>query len=179
MEVRGGAGYIEEWSDARLVRDSHLGSIWEGTSNIVAQDVLRAVKREGALEALRPALEAMVAGIENAALRSALAGSVARACEFVATSAATNDAAHARQAATGLYYAAAASILASEGTQLAKSGDARRLLLSALANEHRLRARDPLKPARGAFEGAVAEALLPETPVALATVDTLLSEFHF
>lgn len=32
MEVRGGCGYIEEWSDARLVRDAHLGSIWEGTA---------------------------------------------------------------------------------------------------------------------------------------------------
>src|SRR3546814_3301830 len=31
MEVRGGCGYIEEFADARLVRDSHLGSIWEGT----------------------------------------------------------------------------------------------------------------------------------------------------
>jgi alkylation response protein AidB-like acyl-CoA dehydrogenase len=26
MEVRGGCGYIEEWSDPRLVRDAHLGS---------------------------------------------------------------------------------------------------------------------------------------------------------
>ena len=177
MEVRGGAGYIEEWSDARLVRDAHLGSIWEGTSNIVAQDVLRAVKREGALEALRPVLEAMVAGVENAALRSTLAGAVARACDFAAATAASNDAAHARQAATGLYYAAAAAILASEGTQLAKNGDARRLLLAALANEHRLRARDPLRVTRGAFEGPVADALLPETPVAPSTVDTLLNEF--
>jgi len=52
MEVRGGCGYIEEWSDARLVRDAHLGSIWEGTSNIVALDVLRAMRREGALDVL-------------------------------------------------------------------------------------------------------------------------------
>ncbi len=178
MEVRGGAGYIEEWSDARLVRDSHLGSIWEGTSNIVAQDVLRAVKREGALDALRPVLEAMVAAVANPELRTALAGSIARACDFVAASAAGNDAAHARQAATGLYYAVAAAILASEGTRLAATGDARRLLLAALANEHRLRARDPLKPARGDYEGPLAEALLPETPVAPATVDTLLTVFR-
>jgi len=47
--VRGGCGYIEEWSDARLLRDAHLGSIWEGTSNIVALDVRRAVGRDGAL----------------------------------------------------------------------------------------------------------------------------------
>ena len=179
MEVRGGAGYIEEWSDARLVRDSHLGSIWEGTSNIVAQDVQRAIKREGALEALRPALESMIATVANAGLREALAGSVARACGFAAASAKSGDTAHARQAATGLYYAAAAAILASEGMRLAKTGDARRMLLAALVNEHRLRARDPLKPARGAFEGALADALLPETPVDADTAELLLAEFKF
>jgi alkylation response protein AidB-like acyl-CoA dehydrogenase len=178
MEVRGGAGYIEEWSDARLVRDAHLGSIWEGTSNIVALDVLRAVKREGALDALRPALETMVAGVAHAGLRDALSGSLAQACDFAGASAQGGDAAHARQAATGLYYAAAAAILASEGTCLGKSGDARRVLLAALVNEHRLRARDPLKPARGTFEGALAEALLPETPVDVDTTDSLLAEFR-
>src|SRR5207237_5340520 len=62
MEVRGGCGYIEEWSDPRLVRDAHLGSIWEGTSNIVALDVLRAIRREGAL----PVLEAHLAGLLQA-----------------------------------------------------------------------------------------------------------------
>ena len=34
-------------SSARLLRDAHLGSIGEGTSNIVALDVLRAAQREG------------------------------------------------------------------------------------------------------------------------------------
>ncbi len=179
MEVRGGAGYIEEWSDGRLVRDSHLGSIWEGTSNIVAQDVQRAIKREGALEALRPAMHAMLAGIGHAALRKALGASIERACEFATSRAQAGDTAEARQAATGLYYAVAAAILAGEGTQLAAGGDARRLLLAALVNEHRLRARDPLKPARGAFETAVAEALLPETPVAPAALGDLLADFHF
>lgn len=52
MEVWGGCGYIEEWSDARVLRDAHLGSIWEGTSNIVALDVARAVRREDALSVL-------------------------------------------------------------------------------------------------------------------------------
>lgn len=52
MEVRGGCGYIEDWPDARLLRDAHLGSIWEGTSNIVALDVMRAARRDGGLDAL-------------------------------------------------------------------------------------------------------------------------------
>jgi len=48
MEVRGGCGYIEEFSDARLCGTPsrlHL----EGTSNIVALDVIRAIQREDSL----------------------------------------------------------------------------------------------------------------------------------
>src|SRR5205085_11406376 len=56
MEVRGGCGYIEEWSDPRLVRDAHPGSIWEGTSNIVALDVVRAARRDGCHRSLADAL---------------------------------------------------------------------------------------------------------------------------
>jgi alkylation response protein AidB-like acyl-CoA dehydrogenase len=35
MNVRGGNGYIEEWVNARLLRDSYLGGIWEGATNVV------------------------------------------------------------------------------------------------------------------------------------------------
>src|SRR5207253_794767 len=53
MEMRGGIGYVEEFATARLLRDAHLGSIWEGTGNIVALDALkRAVRRHGAEAAL-------------------------------------------------------------------------------------------------------------------------------
>ena len=49
LEMRGGIGYIEEFATSRLLRDAHLGSIWEGTGNIVAIDALtRAVGRHGA-----------------------------------------------------------------------------------------------------------------------------------
>lgn len=48
MEVRGGNGYIEDWVDPRLLRDAHLGSIWEGSSNVIALDVLRCLRRESA-----------------------------------------------------------------------------------------------------------------------------------
>src|SRR5690348_17154693 len=49
MEVRGGNGYIEEWVNARLVRDAHLGVLWEGTSNINALDIItRAVGKSRA-----------------------------------------------------------------------------------------------------------------------------------
>jgi len=167
MEVRGGAGYIEEWSDARLLRDAHLGSIWEGTSNIVALDALRAIRRESALDALRPALASM---LPEGRLGAALAEALAHACEFAGNA----DDAHARQAATGLYYACAAAVLASEGARLAAQGDARRLLLAALVHAHRLRPRDPFRSESSSLEGAIAEALLPETPVAADAVERLL-----
>ena len=146
MEVRGGVGYIEEWSDARLLRDAHLGSIWEGTSNIVALDAMRAIRREDALAALRPTLEAMLPARATGRCAAAFARAGLRFRRARRRS--DNDALHARQAATGLYYAVAASVLAHEGTRLAPQGDARRLLLAALVDEHRLRSRDPLHAER-------------------------------
>jgi alkylation response protein AidB-like acyl-CoA dehydrogenase len=62
LEMRGGVGYIEEFAPARLLRDAHLGSIWEGTSNIVALDaVTRAVGRHHAEGALGAELHARLA----------------------------------------------------------------------------------------------------------------------
>jgi acyl-CoA dehydrogenase len=59
MEARGGNGYIEDFPNARLVRDAHLGLLWEGTSNINALDaVQRAVGKVGAHAALRDDLAA-------------------------------------------------------------------------------------------------------------------------
>src|SRR4030081_2297249 len=53
MEVRGGNGYIEEWVQARLVRDAHIGVLWEGTSNINALDIItRAVGKARAHKSL-------------------------------------------------------------------------------------------------------------------------------
>jgi putative acyl-CoA dehydrogenase len=44
----GGAGYIEENGLARLYREAPLNSIWEGSGNVGALDVLRAMTREPA-----------------------------------------------------------------------------------------------------------------------------------
>src|SRR5690606_39577848 len=76
MEVRGGCGYIEEFSDARVLRDAHLGSIWEGTSNIVALDVMRSIRRESTLEPLLAHVDALAA---QAAMPAPLAADFGRA----------------------------------------------------------------------------------------------------
>jgi len=174
MEVRGGAGYIEEWSDPRLVRDAHLGSIWEGTSNIVALDVLRAIRREKCLEALLPELDERIARAPRL-LAGRLAASLDKAAEFAHETASTQSEAHARQAATGLYYACAAALLADEGTRLGERGDARRQLLAFLAYVHRLAPRDPLRRVTTGFEAEFAQALLPETPIAPDAAERILT----
>ena len=48
MEAHGGAGYIEEGPLPRLFRASPLNGIWEGSGNVIALDVLRALGREPA-----------------------------------------------------------------------------------------------------------------------------------
>jgi putative acyl-CoA dehydrogenase len=45
MEVLGGSGYIEECIMPRLYREAPVNSIWEGSGNIMALDVLRAIGR--------------------------------------------------------------------------------------------------------------------------------------
>jgi putative acyl-CoA dehydrogenase len=45
LECLGGNGYVEESVLPRLLRDSPLNSIWEGSGNVTALDVLRALAR--------------------------------------------------------------------------------------------------------------------------------------
>ena len=45
LEVLGGNGYVEESGMPRLYRQAPLNSIWEGSGNVIALDVLRAMGR--------------------------------------------------------------------------------------------------------------------------------------
>ena len=45
LECMGGNGYVEELPLARLYREAPLNAIWEGSGNVMALDVLRAIGR--------------------------------------------------------------------------------------------------------------------------------------
>src|SRR5262249_18611966 len=45
LECLGGNGYVEDSGMPRLLRDAPLNSIWEGSGNVTALDVLRALSR--------------------------------------------------------------------------------------------------------------------------------------
>ncbi|MEP6968756.1 MAG: acyl-CoA dehydrogenase family protein, partial [Pseudomonadota bacterium] len=88
MECLGGAGFVEEAPLARLFRQSPLNAIWEGSGNVIALDLLRALHREpeardALIDELRdaasgePSLRAIVAEAEQL-LSAPIADSSAR-----------------------------------------------------------------------------------------------------
>jgi alkylation response protein AidB-like acyl-CoA dehydrogenase len=180
LEMRGGIGYVEEFATARLLRDAHLGSIWEGTGNIVALDALkRAVGRHGAESALAADLHARLD--ESVTVpqgwRDHLRGLVDRAIGFARAVAANADnEADARRATSLLYHVASAVTLAWEAGRIHEMrGDARRLLLSQLVVEHRLQPNDPFRLAENESRDAIADLLLGGQAAGMAEVGELLS----
>jgi acyl-CoA dehydrogenase len=180
LEMRGGIGYIEEFATARLLRDAHLGSIWEGTGNIVAIDALtRAIGRHGADSALAADLHARLDEIASVpqTWRDRLRDLTDRAVGFAREVVAHDDnEAEARRATSLLYHAASAVALAWEGARIHEMrGDARRLLLSRLVVDHRLSANDPFRLMENAAQRAMADHLLDDHDVAMSEVAELLS----
>ncbi len=49
LESFGGAGYVEDTGLPVMLRDAQVLPIWEGTTNVLALDVLRSMAREGTL----------------------------------------------------------------------------------------------------------------------------------
>jgi len=50
MECLGGNGYVEESALPRLYREAPVNAIWEGSGNVMALDVVRALRAEGVLQ---------------------------------------------------------------------------------------------------------------------------------
>lgn len=153
MNVRGGNGYVEEWVNPRLLRDAYLGAIWEGSANVVALDVQRAVVKGRGLEALaafvterlarvtepaaKPWVDLVKAGLESAAAQSA---------GWAARPAAEREL-QARPVADTLYHVLAGSLLLAEGQALRERGRGYRNLLAAgLYLKRWLEPRGPASP---------------------------------
>ncbi|MCF8466863.1 MAG: acyl-CoA dehydrogenase family protein [Sneathiella sp.] len=179
MEVRGGNGYIEDWVNARLVRDAHLGVLWEGTSNINSLDVTtRAIARVGAHEDLAEDLTKILDA--NSSLPGQYAGQlkglVEQSVKFAEEVARQGKETYARKAASALYHMTTATLLANEGAALGAMGrDARRLLLSRMVVDHKLGSANPLSIDGGKFEGAATDALLSDTKLSLDEAKQILT----
>ncbi|WP_034279455.1 acyl-CoA dehydrogenase family protein [Advenella kashmirensis] len=176
MEVRGGNGYIEDFVNERLVRDAHIGVLWEGTSNINAIDVVqRAVAKQQAHRALAASLVTWLddsPGIP-AAFRQLLLTQLEQISTEIEACASDPDlVTECRTLSSQLYHCAAAILMAGEGARTgADNGDARRLLLSRQVLRHRLGE----KQLKRQNEVQVEALLLDPAPVALETAIALLS----
>ncbi|MBR0691947.1 acyl-CoA dehydrogenase family protein [Bradyrhizobium lablabi] len=180
MEMRGGIGYIEEFVTPRLLRDAHLGSIWEGTGNIVAIDALkRAVGRHGADSALAADLHARLDDSANVpeGWRNRLRDLSDRAIVFAREVAGgTDNEADARRATSLLYHVASAVALAWEGGRIHEiRGDARRLLLSRMVIDHRVQLADPFRLTENTAQRTITTHLLGDRAVGMAEVGELLA----
>ncbi len=68
-ESFGGAGYVEDTGLPRIQADAQVLSIWEGTTNVLSLDALRALAKEGTLEAFFHEVEGRLSKVTDAGLR--------------------------------------------------------------------------------------------------------------
>ncbi len=125
MEALGGVGYCEDSGLPALVRNTHVMPIWEGTTNVLSLDLLRAEAKNGAASALLEETSAL----REQATHPAVAAPVAAVLEAlgplkVLLARAREDQALARTAALGLASTYACARLCMQGSWAAFRGDA-------------------------------------------------------
>jgi acyl-CoA dehydrogenase len=137
LEVFGGNGYMHDWPIARQLRDAQCHTIWEGTENILAIDVRRAIRGDEAHLALANRIDR---ALDMAGSHRALAASkdvVARtrreAWEAIAVlSGVDEDLAllHARRLAELLADTVEAALLLEEAGRALGGGDGRKAVVA-------------------------------------------------
>ena len=121
LECFGGAGYVEETGLPALLRDAQVLAIWEGTTDVLSLDALRAIRKEGALGPLLSGIETRLSLADVpplhesvARVREAVDRLGARAIQMVSDPALAE--ASARTFALGLSRVTAASLLLEQAT---------------------------------------------------------------
>ncbi|WP_423751099.1 acyl-CoA dehydrogenase family protein [Salinirarus marinus] len=148
MEILGGNGYVNGFVTERLFRDAQVHPIWEGTTNMLALDVVRAIGREDAHEPVlsivddrlddvtHPALEDLAATVEDE--RDGLAAAIAE------IEASDRDYAelHSKELTHYVFDVYTAALLLAEAqARLDAEGDARKALVAERFVETYLRSR--------------------------------------
>jgi alkylation response protein AidB-like acyl-CoA dehydrogenase len=125
LEGFGGAGYIEDTGLPQLLRDAQVYPIWEGTTNVLSLDSLRALAGEG-LAALRVAVDGWLTDSDDAATAAVTAALDAAATYLDRHG---DDRASLEAGARGLAFTlarcAAAALLARQATWSARTGERR------------------------------------------------------
>ena len=143
MEIRGGTGYIEEWLDPKILRDAHLGSIWEGTSNIISLDTIRALKKADNIHVLKNFLINLVQERSIKENEKVLLSTIDEVFNFVFQE--TNDdyEASSRQITSLLYYLCSAVFLNAESYYCASLYNRKKI--SELIIKYKINENNPLQ----------------------------------
>jgi len=82
LEAFGGAGYVEDTGLPLLLRDAQVFPIWEGTTNVLALDTLRALEDSGGMERYMQALRTALSQVSDSSLKDSRASVMAAATEL-------------------------------------------------------------------------------------------------
>lgn len=99
LECFGGAGYIEDTGIPQLLRDAQVYPIWEGTTNVLSLDALRALGK-GGLAPMRQAVDALLDEAGNPDTTGTLHTALDRAAAFIDANSGTAE--HMQAGARGL-----------------------------------------------------------------------------
>ncbi|MEK6579707.1 MAG: acyl-CoA dehydrogenase family protein, partial [Bdellovibrionota bacterium] len=72
LESFGGAGYVEDTGIPRFLRDGQVLTIWEGTTNVLSLDMLRAIQKENGLVAYNEDVKRRISAIKNETAKTKL-----------------------------------------------------------------------------------------------------------
>lgn len=157
VELHGGNGYIENWPVARQLRDAQCHTIWEGAENVICLDVLRAMVKEQAHEALFERVESALRQSREeglAAPASALSAALAEVREVVAGVAGMEpDRVQLNARALTGYLAdviQGALLLEQAAWELTRRGSARKAVIAQMFTDRYLRT----QPLRGILSGS-------------------------
>lgn len=126
LECFGGAGYIEDTGLPQLLRDAQVYAIWEGTTNVLSLDSLRALGRNS-LDALRNTVARWLEGNDDMHAATTIKQTLDACARWLDQHGGERDAleAGARGLAFTLARCAAASLLARQATWSKNHGDRR------------------------------------------------------
>jgi acyl-CoA dehydrogenase len=88
MESFGGAGYVQDTGLPALLGDAQVFAIWEGTTNVLSLDVLRALQSGSAISALQIEIETLASAVRDMRLLECVKsaqGALQRAQQWIAT----------------------------------------------------------------------------------------------
>jgi alkylation response protein AidB-like acyl-CoA dehydrogenase len=131
LECFGGAGYVEDTGLPRLLRDAQVLPIWEGTTNVLSLDTLRAIAKEQSLDEIGALIKEATGHAKEPRLARAggkARDAVERTREFLQTTLAEAPLeleTHARRVALALGRAVELALLVRHAQWALDHGDAR------------------------------------------------------